>query len=94
MEVTSLSTREGGMEKGEGEASHQIRWGISVNKQLSGRAFVCVADNYCIREATMSGIGAAASSRNLSLTEELERLEQSITLTLQGMLMLCCDRPD
>jgi DASH complex subunit ASK1 len=34
----------------------------------------------------MSGIGGPASSRNLSLTEELERLEQSITLTLQGML--------
>ncbi|KAG9663312.1 hypothetical protein KCU69_g14565, partial [Aureobasidium melanogenum] len=32
----------------------------------------------------MSRIGAPASSRNLSLTEELERLEQSITLTLQG----------
>ncbi|KAG9831299.1 hypothetical protein KCU63_g14461, partial [Aureobasidium melanogenum] len=31
----------------------------------------------------MSRIGASASSRNLSLTEELERLEQSITLTLQ-----------
>ncbi|KAH0353269.1 hypothetical protein KCU83_g3207, partial [Aureobasidium melanogenum] len=31
----------------------------------------------------MSRIGAPASSRNLSLTEELERLEQSITLTLQ-----------
>ncbi|KAK6002380.1 hypothetical protein QM012_002018 [Aureobasidium pullulans] len=31
----------------------------------------------------MSRIGPSASSRNLSLTEELERLEQSITLTLQ-----------
>ncbi|KAG9530643.1 hypothetical protein KCU73_g1266, partial [Aureobasidium melanogenum] len=31
----------------------------------------------------MSRIGAPPSSRNLSLTEELERLEQSITLTLQ-----------
>lgn len=26
----------------------------------------------------------SAAARNLSLTEELERLEQSITLTLQG----------
>ncbi|KAG9663368.1 hypothetical protein KCU95_g9254, partial [Aureobasidium melanogenum] len=31
----------------------------------------------------MSRIGAPANNRNLSLTEELERLEQSITLTLQ-----------
>ncbi|CAD0092525.1 unnamed protein product [Aureobasidium mustum] len=36
----------------------------------------------------MSRIGAPASSRNLSLTEELERLEQSITLTLQGTSIL------
>ncbi|CAD0111317.1 unnamed protein product [Aureobasidium uvarum] len=35
----------------------------------------------------MSRMGAPASSRNLSLTEELERLEQSITLTLQGTLI-------
>ena len=28
-------------------------------------------------------------SRNLTLTEELERLEQSITLTLQGNHPLC-----
>lgn len=34
----------------------------------------------------MSRLGGAASNRNLSLTEELERLEQSITLTLQGGL--------
>lgn len=27
---------------------------------------------------------SSAAARNLSLTEELERLEQSITLTLQG----------
>jgi hypothetical protein len=26
------------------------------------------------------------AARNLSLTEELERIEQSITLTLQGMV--------
>ena len=59
----------------------------AINKQLPGRAFVCVSDNCCIQDANMSGIGTAASSRNLSLTEELERLEQSITLTLQGMLI-------
>ena len=28
---------------------------------------------------------SAASQRNLTLTEELEKLEQSITLTLQGL---------
>lgn len=37
----------------------------------------------------------ASSSRNLTLTEELEKLEQSITLTLQGMAgvdpnKICC----
>lgn len=30
----------------------------------------------------------SAAARNLSLTEELERLEQSITLTLQGLYRL------
>ncbi|KAI5250136.1 hypothetical protein E4T42_05015 [Aureobasidium subglaciale] len=35
----------------------------------------------------MSRTAAPASNRNLSLTEELERLEQSITLTLQGKLI-------
>lgn len=30
----------------------------------------------------------SAAARNLSLTEELEKLEQSITLTLQGKLEL------
>lgn len=59
----------------------------AINKQLSGRAFVCVADNCCIQDASMSGLGTSVTSRNLSLTEELERLEQSITLTLQGMSM-------
>lgn len=29
----------------------------------------------------------SSQSRNLSLTEELERLEQTITLTMQGNLM-------
>lgn len=42
----------------------------------------------------MSRIGAPPSSRNLSLTEELERLEQSITLTLQGTLMRWCDNAE
>jgi DASH complex subunit ASK1 len=31
-----------------------------------------------------------APQRNLSLTEELEKLEQSITLTLQGKQTLDC----
>lgn len=35
----------------------------------------------------MSRAGSSAA-RNLTLTEELERLEQSITLTLQGRLYL------
>lgn len=77
-----------GVQKGEGGASHQIRWGISGHQQTAcWVAFVCVSDNCCVQDANMSGIGTAASNRNLSLTEELERLEQSITLTLQGMLI-------
>ena len=59
----------------------------AINKQLAGRTLVCVADNCYHQDIEMSGLGTSASSRNLSLTEELERLEQSITLTLQGMLM-------
>jgi len=35
-------------------------------------------------QATMSRPSVAPSQRNLTLTEELEKLEQSITLTLQG----------
>jgi hypothetical protein len=37
----------------------------------------------------MSRPGSAAP-RNLTLTEELEKLEQSITLTLQGSLLIPC----
>lgn len=34
----------------------------------------------------MARASSAAQQRTLSLTEELERLEQSITLTLQGTI--------
>ena len=40
-------------------------------------------DHFGINRPDMSR-PSSVSSRNLSLTEELERLEQSITLTLQG----------
>ena len=33
----------------------------------------------------MAGLGGSLANRPLSTTEELEKLEQSITLTLQGM---------
>ena len=39
----------------------------------------------------MSQPGGSAS-RNLTLTEELEKLEQSITLTLQGQSEFACHR--
>lgn len=70
-------------------------FGLSTNSLPIARLFVSliIVASQAAR-TKMSGIGTAASSRNLSLTEELERLEQSITLTLQGMLMSCCDRPD
>lgn len=32
----------------------------------------------------MAGLGGSLANRPLSTTEELEKLEQSITLTLQG----------
>lgn len=35
-------------------------------------------------QTTMSRPSSVIAPRNLSLTEELEKLEQSITLTLQG----------
>lgn len=37
------------------------------------------------RKPKMSRPSVAPSQRNLTLTEELEKLEQSITLTLQGV---------
>lgn len=40
----------------------------------------------------MSRPGQAAP-RSLTLTEELEKLEQSITLTLQGLRLVSCLRP-
>jgi len=54
---------------------------------------VCHCSATSTREKPISAIpqaGAMArvssvASRNLSLTEELEKLEQSITLTLQGL---------
>jgi hypothetical protein len=36
----------------------------------------------------MSNRNSVAGPRSLTLTEELEKLEQSITLTLQGMFTL------
>lgn len=36
------------------------------------------------RPSSMMAQNSAMAQRNLTLTEELEKLEQSITLTLQG----------
>lgn len=36
------------------------------------------------RPSSMMAQSSSISQRNLTLTEELEKLEQSITLTLQG----------
>ena len=56
----------------------------------------CLDATFQPRETTtliaMSRISSAAQPRALTLTEELEKLEQSITLTLQGALPLVSSR--
>ncbi len=60
------------------------------------RSIQCVDAACKPRETTtlkvMSRISSAAQPRALTLTEELEKLEQSITLTLQGAFQLVSSR--